>query len=86
MRIIAGDEQPKTGPLRSQAGHGSDEQIEPFLRFQSPERTDDNAGALDPELASHLGFASTVHCFVENLRRFEAGLPLQDVVDPSEGY
>jgi phosphoglycerate dehydrogenase-like enzyme len=36
--------------------------------------------------ASHLGFDSTVDLFVENLRRARAGEPLQDVVDPSEGY
>jgi phosphoglycerate dehydrogenase-like enzyme len=36
--------------------------------------------------ASHLGFGSTVDLFVENLRRHEAGEPLADVVDPSEGY
>jgi hypothetical protein len=36
--------------------------------------------------ASHLGFASTVDLFVENLRRALAGEPLQDVVDPSAGY
>ncbi len=36
--------------------------------------------------ASHLGFGSTVDLFVENLRRHEAGEPLTDVVDPSEGY
>jgi len=36
--------------------------------------------------ASHLGFESTVDLFVQNLRRHEAGEPLADVVDPSEGY
>jgi hypothetical protein len=29
---------------------------------------------------------STVDLFVENLRRHVAGEPLQDVVDPAEGY
>jgi phosphoglycerate dehydrogenase-like enzyme len=36
--------------------------------------------------ASHLGFGSTVDLFVDNLRRAQAGEPLTDVVDPSEGY
>ena len=36
--------------------------------------------------ASHLGMDSTVDLFVENLRRHLAGEPLQDVVDPAEGY
>jgi phosphoglycerate dehydrogenase-like enzyme len=36
--------------------------------------------------ASHLGMDSTVDLFVENLRRHVAGEPLQDVVDPAEGY
>jgi phosphoglycerate dehydrogenase-like enzyme len=36
--------------------------------------------------ASHVGFGSTVDLFVDNLRRAQAGEPLTDVVDPSEGY
>jgi phosphoglycerate dehydrogenase-like enzyme len=36
--------------------------------------------------ASHLGMDSTVDLFVENLRRHLAGEPLQNVVDPAEGY
>ena len=36
--------------------------------------------------ASHLGFESTVDLFVDNLRRYAAGEPLQDVVNPDEGY
>src|SRR6478735_1623682 len=36
--------------------------------------------------ASHLGMDSTVDLFVENLRRHLAGEPLQDVVNPDEGY
>lgn len=36
--------------------------------------------------ASHLGFDSTVDLFVDNLRRYSAGQPLQDVVNPDEGY
>lgn len=36
--------------------------------------------------ASHLGFDSTVDLFVDNLRRYAAGQPLQDVVNPDEGY
>lgn len=36
--------------------------------------------------ASHLGVDSTVELFVDNLRRAAAGAPLQDVVDPDEGY
>jgi len=36
--------------------------------------------------ASHLGFDSTVDLFVDNLRRYAAGQPLRDVVNPDEGY
>lgn len=36
--------------------------------------------------ASHAGIDSTVVLFVDNLRRRLAGEPLQDVVDPAEGY
>jgi phosphoglycerate dehydrogenase-like enzyme len=36
--------------------------------------------------ASHLGIESTVDLFSANLRRFLAGEPLADVVDPAEGY
>jgi len=36
--------------------------------------------------ASHLGIDSTVDLFVDNLRRFAAGEPLADVVDPDAGY
>ncbi len=36
--------------------------------------------------ASHLGIDSTVDLFVDNLRRYAAGQPLRDVVDPAEGY
>ena len=36
--------------------------------------------------ASHLGIDSTVDLFVDNLRRYAAGRPLQDVVNPDEGY
>ena len=36
--------------------------------------------------ASHLGIDSTVDLFVDNLRRYAAGEPLQDVVNPDEGY
>ncbi len=36
--------------------------------------------------ASHQGIDSTVDLFIENLRRFAAGEPLADVVNPDEGY
>jgi phosphoglycerate dehydrogenase-like enzyme len=36
--------------------------------------------------ASHLGIDSTVDLFVDNLRRYAAGQPLHDVVNPDEGY
>jgi phosphoglycerate dehydrogenase-like enzyme len=36
--------------------------------------------------ASHQGIGTTVDLFVENLRRYAAGEPLADVVDPDEGY
>jgi phosphoglycerate dehydrogenase-like enzyme len=36
--------------------------------------------------ASHLGMGSTVDLFVDNLRRFSAGEPLEDIVNPEEGY
>jgi phosphoglycerate dehydrogenase-like enzyme len=36
--------------------------------------------------ASHAGFESTVDLFLDNLRRRIAGEPLQDIVDPQEGY
>jgi phosphoglycerate dehydrogenase-like enzyme len=36
--------------------------------------------------ASHLGIDSTVDLFIDNLRRFAAGEPLADVVNPDEGY
>ncbi len=36
--------------------------------------------------ASRLGMDSTVELFTANLRRFLAGQPLDDVVDPAEGY
>jgi phosphoglycerate dehydrogenase-like enzyme len=36
--------------------------------------------------ASHLGMESTVDLFVDNLRRYAAGEPLQDVVNSDEGY
>jgi phosphoglycerate dehydrogenase-like enzyme len=36
--------------------------------------------------ASHQGIDTTVDLFVDNLRRYAAGEPLADVVDPAEGY
>jgi phosphoglycerate dehydrogenase-like enzyme len=36
--------------------------------------------------ASHLGLESTLEIFVDNLRRYAAGEPLRDVVNPGEGY
>jgi phosphoglycerate dehydrogenase-like enzyme len=36
--------------------------------------------------ASHQGMGSTVDLFVDNLRRRAAGEPLEDVVNPNEGY
>jgi phosphoglycerate dehydrogenase-like enzyme len=36
--------------------------------------------------ASNAGLDTTVDLFVANLRRYAAGEPLHDVVDPAEGY
>lgn len=36
--------------------------------------------------ASHAGLESTVDLFVDNVRRYLAGEPLRDVVNPDEGY
>jgi phosphoglycerate dehydrogenase-like enzyme len=36
--------------------------------------------------ASYTGLEMTVDLFVDNLRRFAAGEPLRDIVDPTEGY